>query len=91
MRTMPHVRSHNTPAHQMIREWCGCGAAFHSHSIRRVREWRHGHYHDGKPDPEPEKQGTTAQVEMAYRDTARDDSERRIPDINARMGFNPNE
>lgn len=46
-----------------MREWCSCGAAFHSLSPRAVRDWRANHFHDGKPDPEPDKNGSEAMTE----------------------------
>ena len=46
-----------------MREWCSCGAAFHSLSPHAVKDWRANHFHDGKPDPEPDKEGSFASTE----------------------------
>lgn len=53
--------------------------------------WRSSHTCVSKPDPEPDKQGTTSLVEMAYTDPHRDDGwGTRIPQIRAQIGFQPN-
>jgi hypothetical protein len=49
----------------MAREWCSCGAAIRGRR-KHVLEWRKGHLHtSGEPDPEPQMDGSHAQVEHA--------------------------
>ena len=73
-----------------MREWCSCGSSIRA-SRRDVLQWRTAHRHDKDVDPKPDKQGSQAQVETANREPAYVDGERYIPDIQARMGFQPNE
>jgi hypothetical protein len=47
-----------------MREWCSCGAAIHA-SARNVREWRGIHHCPDRPEREPEKSGSFANVERA--------------------------
>lgn len=73
-----------------MREWCSCGAAIRAPK-RTVIQWRTGHQHgSAEPEREPDKQGTEAHTETAWRPTATDDGQRIIPDITARIGFQPN-
>ncbi len=51
-----------------MRESCSCGAACQSIRAKNVREWRYTHHcpdRPAPPEPEPEKQGSFAQVERA--------------------------
>lgn len=74
-----------------MREWCNCGSSIRA-SRRDVIAWRgtHRHSKDSDPTPEPDKQGSIADTQLAYRDSGRFDGERFIPDIQMRMGFTPN-
>lgn len=67
-----------------MREWCSCGAAFHSHSYKHVKEWRATHRHEVAEEPEPQKGGSMAQVERAEQP----DYDEGSP--TARIGFRPN-
>lgn len=67
-----------------MREWCSCGAAFHSHSYKHVKEWRNTHRHECGSEPEPEKTGSMAQVERAPQLDYDQSS------FTARIGFTPN-
>jgi hypothetical protein len=46
-----------------MREWCSCGAAFHSLSNRRVTEWRAVHRCPDRAEPEPQKEGSYSSYE----------------------------
>ena len=75
----------------LMREWCSCGAAIRG-TKRTVYEWRDNHLHEGRPEPEPDKQGGQAQVEHAgTRSYDIDSLEHEVPVIMARIGFTPNE
>lgn len=67
-----------------MREWCGCGAGIHSRSKRAVKDWRANHYHDGKPDPETDKNGSEAMTERRGQHDYDDG-----PRFSARIGFQP--
>ena len=73
-----------------MREWCWCGSAFYCLSHKRMTEWRTNHRHDSKNDPEPDKQGSQSQAELAYRPPYIDRNTSLIPDVQVRMGFTPN-
>lgn len=72
-----------------MRESCSCGASVRG-SRRSVVDWRANHRHTAEDAPEPDKQGTTSQAELAYREPGRFDGERFIPEVQMRMGFTPN-
>jgi hypothetical protein len=72
-----------------MREWCSCSAAIRA-PYKRVIEWRTTHHCPDRPEQEPEKQGSHAQVELAYQPDGAYDGERFTPTINARIGFNRN-
>ena len=59
-------------------------------SARRAKAWRDSHYHDGKPDPEPEKQGSFADTQIAHNEPLDAYSPTYSPTVNARIGFQPN-
>lgn len=46
-----------------MRESCQCGGFIASLRRRDVREWRDNHIHEGRPEPEPDKNGAEARVE----------------------------
>lgn len=49
-----------------MRESCQCGGFIAALSYRRVRDWRTNHMHEGRPAPEPQKQGSFSTVEQAH-------------------------
>lgn len=69
----------------MAREWCSCGAAIRGRR-KHILEWRRGHLHtSGEPDPEPQMDGSHAQVELAgFPDKTYTDDGPRQPNI---IGF----
>ena len=52
--------------------------------------WRTSHRHDSREEPEPDKQGSQAHVELAFRDPFSERFTSRLPDVQARVGFVPN-
>ena len=75
-----------------MREWCQCGSGINTLSKRQVKQWRTNHRHDAQSDPEPDKQGSEARVELAWpREYESDNGMTVVPVINARIGFVPND
>ena len=73
-----------------MREACGCGAWIRGRR-KDVLTWRTTHHHAPKAEPEPQGQrGGGSDITTAWRPGFTDDSERVIPDIQARIGFTPN-
>ena len=72
-----------------MREWCGCGASIRARR-KDVLVWRDKHRHDSKEEPEPEKQGSFADTQIAHSDPIDAYSETYTPTVNARIGFTPN-
>ena len=72
-----------------MREWCSCGSSIRA-SRRDVLQWRTTHRHDNSSEPEQPHRDTESRVETAWREPAYSDGERRIPDVQARIGFTPN-
>lgn len=76
-----------------MREWCGCGASIRARRSDVLR-WRTTHRHDGKEEPEPQREGAHAYVENAGARTheyGERDGYQDMPVVNARIGFTPNE
>lgn len=51
-----------------MREWCSCGAASHTLSNRRLNAWRKEHRHETAAEEEPQKTGSSSQVEKSYQE-----------------------
>lgn len=73
-----------------MRESCNCGAFIAAFNPREVKRWRTNHIHEGRPDPEPERNGASAQVEHAGDRHWEVNEGPDIPVVVAKIGFAPN-
>lgn len=75
-----------------MRESCQCGGFIATFSHKRVKEWRATHVHEGRPEPEPDKQGAESRVEHAGArlwevGDRNHEAGQNVPIVNAKAGF----